>query len=119
MRHIIVAMFCVCFASQALSLSFQTPDDVKSNMIVAEDAQVEPSNSNQREEMRKMRLYILGALTEQLVAWFFQDIIPKEVMRRTRRSLNVPGDFKGFRFIIVALNKLSKFRRKGRCFVLD
>ena len=44
-----------------------------------------------REEMRKMRLYVLGALTEQIVAWFFQDLVPKSVMQRTKRSLNVPG----------------------------
>ena len=47
--------------------------------------------TSQRDEMRKMRLYILGALTEQIVAWFFQDLVPKSVMQRTKRSLNVPG----------------------------
>ena len=41
--------------------------------------------------MRKMRLYVLGALTEQLVAWFLHDIIPKNIMERTKRSIDVPG----------------------------
>ena len=89
----------------AYALSFQGQDDIKSNFIhvdekerngdgtfsTSEDAK--QALSDQREEMRKMRLFILGALTEQLVAWFFQDIIPKDIIHRTKRSLHMSGKF--------------------------
>lgn len=103
---LLVATFAVAFISQTSALSFQGQEELRTNTIMIEETSkvenVEPNSSeaknsnglsNQREEMRKMRLYILGALTEQLVAWFFQDIIPREVMQRTKRSLNVPGNY--------------------------
>lgn len=100
------ASLIVAFIGQTHALSFQGQEELRTNTIMIEERtridnddpnsfETKSSNglSNQREEMRKMRLYILGALVEQLVAWFFQDIIPKEVMQRTKRSLNVPGDY--------------------------
>lgn len=84
---ILSALFIV---DGVIGLSFQGQDDLKSNMIVA-DENPKFTLADRREEMRKSRLYILGALMEQLVAWFFQDVIPKDVLHRTRRSLNIPG----------------------------
>merc|ERR1711970_1163734 len=88
----------------ALSLSFQGQEEIKSNMIVthevidlpnikaeepAESADGNQALTSNREEIRKMRLYVLGALTEQIVAWFFQDVVPKSIMERTKRSLHM------------------------------
>ena len=95
-------MLLQIFVTTTLSLSFQGQEEIKSNMILTHDNIDPPKKSyeetigdqaltSQRDEMRKMRLYILGALTEQIVAWFFQDLVPKSVMQRTKRSLNVPG----------------------------
>ena len=85
------------FVGVAFALSFQG-EEVKSNMILANEVfdSTESVSDKQdlltkRSEMRKMRLYVLGALTEQLVAWFLHDIIPKNIMERTKRSVNVPG----------------------------
>ena len=91
------------FVGMAFALSFQGQEEVKSNMILANEAfqhqkpqedsteSVSDKQGLKRGEMRKMRLYVLGALTEHLVAWFLQDIIPANIMQRTKRSLNVPG----------------------------
>ena len=93
------------FVGMAFALSFQGQEEVKSNMILANEA-IQPQKFQEgstksfsdkqdlitkRGEMRKMRLYVLGALTEQLVAWFLQDVIPTNIMQRTKRSLHVPG----------------------------
>ena len=93
------------FVGMAFALSFQGQEEVKSNMILADegfqhqkpqDDSTESTSDKQdlntkRSEMRKMRLYVLGALTEQLVAWFLHDIIPANIMQRTKRSINIPG----------------------------
>jgi hypothetical protein len=93
------------FVGMAFALSFQGQEEVKSNMILANEAiqhqkpQEDSTESvsdkqdliTKRGEMRRMRLYVLGAVTEQLVAWFLKDIIPTSIMQRTKRSLNVPG----------------------------
>ena len=92
------------FVGMAFALSFQG-EEVKSNMILANEAfphqkpQEDSTESvsdkqdllTKRSEMRKMRLYVLGALTEQLVAWFLHDVIPSHIMQRAKRSVNVPG----------------------------
>ena len=102
--------FCLLFPifmTTALSLSFQGQEEIKSNMIVTHEV-IDPPNikseepaesvdgnqalTSNREEIRNMRLYVLGALTEQIVAWFFQDVVPKSVMERTKRSLNIPEE---------------------------
>ena len=93
------------FVGMAFALSFQGQEEVKSNMIFSNEAfqhqkpQEDSTESvsdkqdliTKRGEMRKMRLYVLGALTEHLALWFLQDIIPANIMQRTKRSLNVPG----------------------------
>ena len=90
------------FVGMAFALSFQG-EEVKSNMILANEAfphqkpqedsteSVSDKQGLKRGEMRKMRLYVLGALTEQLVAWFLHDVIPSHIMQRAKRSVNVPG----------------------------
>lgn len=90
----------------ALSLSFSGAEDSKSNMLFADDPFQDnnpkfmnvkqttehhhhpPADTSvsQSEESRKMRLYILGALMEQLIAWLFQDILPKDVLRHKRAA---------------------------------
>ena len=55
---------------------------------VAEPIIREPSFQT-RSEMRKTRLFILGALTEQIASWLFQDIIPL----KSKRSIDIPGNF--------------------------
>ena len=99
----LLVLFGICLVSgQVLSLSFQGPEDLKSNFISVsssdskrdQNESLEPEKNkmaDQRDEMRKMRLFILGALTEKIVAWFFQDIIPKDVMHRAKRSLKMEG----------------------------
>ena len=84
-------------------MSFQGQE--QSNIILADDGlkanedlgkpsiKDESGLVDQRSELRKMRLYLLGALTEQFIAWLFHDLIPREVLQRTRRSLNMPGIF--------------------------
>ena len=93
------------FVGMAFALSFQGQEEVKSNMIFSNEAfqhqkpQEDSTESvsdkqdliKKRGEMRKMRLYVLGALTEHLALWFLKDIIPANIMQRTKRSLNVPG----------------------------
>ena len=106
MKGIKLCLLLQIFVTTTFSLSFQGQEEIKSNMILTHDNIDPPKKSyeettksviedqaltSQRDEMRKMRLYILGALTEQIVAWFFQDLVPKSVMQRTKRSLNVPG----------------------------
>ena len=93
----------------ALSLSFA--EDFKSNMLFPDDPfqdnnpkfmnikqttehpppAVVDTSVSQSEESRKMRLYILGALMEQLIAWLFQDILPKDVLRH-KRAANGQGN---------------------------
>ena len=84
--------------SSASSLSVQGEDESsKLSNIFAEDMGASSASSSltemqlQRNKNRELRLLFLGALTEQLVKWFFNDILPSEVMHRTKRSLNIPG----------------------------
>ena len=100
-----VCFVFLLFVGMAFALSFQGQEEVKSNMILADegfqhqkpqDDSTESTSDKQdlntkRSEMRKMRLYVLGALTEQLVAWFLHDVIPSHIMQRAKRSVNVPG----------------------------
>ena len=80
-------MTSVCSA-----LSVQGDEEAKIGNIFA-DHETSSSLTDRRNQMREMRLLFLGALTEQLVKWFFNDVIPKEVMYRTKRSLDIPGSF--------------------------
>ena len=77
-------------ATVCTALSVQGDEEAKIGNIFA-DQEVTSSLTDRRNQMREMRLMFLGALTEQLVKWFFNDVIPKEVMHRTKRSLDIPG----------------------------
>lgn len=80
--------------SLASALSVQGEDESsKLSNVFAEDlgASSLTEMQLQRHKNRELRLLFLGALTEQLVKWFFNDVIPSEVMHRTKRSLNIPG----------------------------
>lgn len=69
---------------------------------------------NQGQEARKLRLYILGALMEQLIAWLFQDILPNDVMQRHKRAANGQGNRENY----VPVIRFSLFLFFRQC-VLD
>lgn len=107
--------------SSASSLSVQGEDESsKLSNIFAEDMGASSASSSltemqlQRNKNRELRLLFLGALTEQLVKWFFNDILPSEVMHRTKRSLNIPGKNMNFLKFKKILDLHYYFRRARR-----
>merc|ERR1711992_486306 len=130
MKGIKFCLLLPIFMTTALSLAFQGQEEIKSNMIVTYEV-IDPPNikaeepaesvdgnqalTSNREEIRKMRLYVLGALTEQIVAWFFQDVVPKSVMERTKRSLNVPEDMDATYFTNAAVTTLGAILDREEC----
>ena len=82
-------------------------DSAKFSHVFAEDnTKALTEMQLRREQNRELRLQFLGALTEQLVKWFFNDIIPKDVMSRTKRSLNIAGKISFFDMYFHCLKSL-------------
>ena len=82
-------------------------DSAKFSHVFAEDnTKALTENQIRRDQNRELRLQFLGALTEQLVKWFFNDIIPKDVMSRTKRSLNIGGKISFFDMYFHCLKSL-------------
>eukprot|EP00093_Oithona_nana_P010244 10244.XXX_470211_470767_1 [CDS] Oithona nana genome sequencing. len=89
--------------SLASALSVQGEDESsKLSNVFAEDlgASSLTEMQLQRHKNRELRLLFLGALTEQLVKWFFNDVIPSEVMHRTKRSLNIPEEQDDYTYLL-------------------
>ena len=75
---------------------FESIEDQPDNSLLEEEQQqklqvgdqIEIQNSPQeikRNEMRNMRLQVLGKMTEKFMSWLFQDQLPKNVVKQRNR----------------------------------